>query len=407
MPNGTSILKVFNNMQLTRDEIKQLPNLQEVVDFVLQEERKRLDEMKPPQIVVEDQPSAIHKPLAEYFNDFDERIFIAVRLSSRDPQRPEKFAFKPNMKNRAFLFRGQSGFYDPSTPSLMRKTEGRYVVENIFYEEFVMALKDHPLIQMFWNGIELGGHRYFFEVNFYGLAQHYGLKTSVMDLTSDVDVAKFFAVTDYDEKNDAYRPVLDESRYGVFYYWDNVHDPLAFAPVTGGNLSNIGLQVFPRSGMQRGFLYSMFRNQNFHDCPFVKYKLFRHDEMISRQIFKNAKKGKIYFPKDELSSLAMRIRNARRLSGKAFCANMEANPKDDVNRNYADCKAAGVDIDFMKPHITFNAIEKDIFRQKMKGEFWQHFCNKIIFPNDRDGCLMQEFRDLPKSPKYKSYFEWK
>lgn len=129
--------------------------------------------------------------------------------------------------------------------------------------------------------------------------------------------------------------------------------------------------------------------------------------MISRQIFKNAKKGKIYFPKDELSSLAMRIRNAKALSGEAFCANMEANPKDDKNRNYADCEAAGVFIDFTKTHITFNAIEKDIFRQKMKGAFWQHFCNKIIFPNDRDGCLMQEFRDLPKNPKYKGFFEWK
>lgn len=146
------------------------------------------------------------------------------------------------------------------------------------------------------------------------------------------------------------------------------HDPFAFAPVTGGNLSNIGLQVFPRSGVQRGFLYSMFREQNFHDCPFVKYKLFRHDAMISRQIVKNAKKGKIYFPEDELSSLAMRIKKAKVLSGEAFCANMEANPKDDKNRNYADCKAAGIAIDFMKPHITFNAKEKDIFRAENERE---------------------------------------
>lgn len=149
MPKGSSILKVFNNMHLTRDEIKRLPNLQEVVEFVLQEERKRLVDVKPPQIVLEAQPSAIHKPFVEYFNDYDDHIFIAVRLWSRDPQRPEKFAFKPNMRNRAFLFRGQSGFYDPSTPSLLRKTKGRYVVENIFYEEFVMALKTIRLFSCF------------------------------------------------------------------------------------------------------------------------------------------------------------------------------------------------------------------------------------------------------------------
>ena len=394
-------------MHLTRDEIKQLPNLQEVVKQILQEEEKRLEEMNQPRLVLESYPSAIHKPFVEYFNDFDEHQFIAVRLSSREPLRPEKFAFKPNMKNRAFLFRGQNGFYDPSTPSLLRKTEGRYVVENIFYEEFVMALKDHPLIRLFWNGIELGGHCYFFEVNYYGLAQHYGLKTSVMDLTSDVEVAKFFAATDYDEKHDTYTPVLDESRYGVFYYWDNVRHPLAFMPVTGGNLSNIGLQVFPRSGRQSGFLYSMYRGQNFHDCPFVKYKLFRHDAAIAKQIYKNARKGKLYFPEDELSSLARRIRNSKVLSGEAFIANLSANPKDNKNKNYADCKSAGIEIDFIKSHITFDLTEKEMFRKKIKEGFWTKFCNRIVFPNDRDGHLMQEFCDLPNNPKYKAYFEWR
>lgn len=184
---------------MTKEEVKRLPTLQEVVDQILTEEAQIVKLDSPPIAIIEPSPSAIHKPFAEYFNDYDDKKFIAVRLSSRDPQRPEKFAFKPNLKNRAFLFRGQSGFYDPSTPSLLRKKKGRFVVENIFYEEFVLALKDHPLIRLFWDGIELCGHRYFFEVTYYGLAQHYGFKTRVMDLTSDLDVAKFFAVTDYNE----------------------------------------------------------------------------------------------------------------------------------------------------------------------------------------------------------------
>lgn len=392
---------------MTKEDIKKLPTLQEVVKEILQEEALILSKERPPQFVIEASPSAIHKPFIEYFNDYDENKFIAVRLSSRDPYRPEKFAFKPNLKNRAFLFRGQSGFYDPSTPSLLRKTKGRFVVENIFYEEFVLALKDHPLIRLFWDGIELCGHRYFFEVNYYGLAQHYGLKTCVMDLTSDVDVAQFFAATDYDEKNDSYSPVLDESRYGVFYYWDNVRNPLAFQPVTGGNLSTIGLQVFPRSGKQKGFLYSMFRGQNFHDCPFVKYKLFRHEANISKQIYKKAKRGNLYFPDDELSSLAQRIRRSRTLSGEAFLKNLASNPRDDKNANYRDCKTAGIEIDFQKGHITFNEVEKDLFRKKIKEGFWEKFCSQIVFPNDKDGCIMDEFINLPNNPKYKRYFEWK
>lgn len=391
---------------MTKEEVKRLPTLQEVVDQILTEEAQivKLDSL--PIAIIEPSPSAIHKPFAEYFNDYDDKKFIAVRLSSRDPQRPEKFAFKPNLKNRAFLFRGQSGFYDPSTPSLLRKKKGRFVVENIFYEEFVLALKDHPLIRLFWDGIELCGHRYFFEVTYYGLAQHYGFKTRVMDLTSDLDVAKFFAVTDYNEKTDTYSPVIDESRYGVFYYWDNVRHPLAFQPIFGGNLSSIGLQVFPRSGRQKGFLFSMYREQNFNDIPFVRYKLFRHDAAISKQIYKMARRGKLYFPEDELSSLAQRIRCSKILSGKAFSKNLESNPKDDKNANYNDCKASGIDIDFFKEHITFNDIEKDMFRKKIKKGFWMEFCNQIVFPNDKEGVIMNEFINLPNNPAYKKYFQW-
>lgn len=391
---------------MTKEEVKRLPTLQEVVDQILTEEAQIVKLDSPPIAIIEPSPSAIHKPFAEYFNDYDDKKFIAVRLSSRDPQRPEKFAFKPNLKNRAFLFRGQSGFYDPSTPSLLRKKKGRFVVENIFYEEFVLALKDHPLIRLFWDGIELCGHRYFFEVTYYGLAQHYGFKTRVMALTSDLDVAKFFAVTDYNEKTDTYSPVIDESRYGVFYYWDNVRHPLAFQPIFGGNLSSIGLQVFPRSGRQKGFLFSMYREQNFNDIPFVRYKLFRHDAAISKQIYKMARRGKLYFPEDELSSLAQRIRCSKILSGKAFSKNLESNPKDDKNANYNDCKASGIDIDFFKEHITFNDIEKDMFRKKIKKGFWMEFCNQIVFPNDKEGVIMNEFINLPNNPAYKKYFQW-
>lgn len=391
---------------MTKEEVKRLPTLQEVVDQILTEEAQIVKLDSPPIAIIEPSPSAIHKPFAEYFNDYDDKKFIAVRLSSRDPQRPEKFAFKPNLKNRAFLFRGQSGFYDPSTPSLLRKKKGRFVVENIFYEEFVLALKDHPLIRLFWDGIELCGHRYFLEVTYYGLAQHYGFKTRVMDLTSDLDVAKFFAVTDYNEKTDTYSPVIDESRYGVFYYWDNVRHPLAFQPIFGGNLSSIGLQVFPRSGRQKVFLFSMYREQNFNDIPFVRYKLFRHDAAISKQIYKMARRGKLYFPEDELSSLAQRIRCSKILSGKAFSKNLESNPKDDKNANYNDCKASGIDIDFFKEHITFNDIEKDMFRKKIKKGFWMEFCNQIVFPNDKEGVIMNEFINLPNNPAYKKYFQW-
>ena len=95
------------------------------------------------------------------------------------------------------------------------------------------------------------------------------------------------------------------------------------------------------------------------------------------------------------------------MSGEAFLNNLSANPKDDKNKNYADYKTAGITINFMKSHITFNLTEKDMFRKKIKEGFWMKFCNLIVFPNDREGHLMQEFCDLPNNTKYKAFFEWR
>lgn len=70
---------------MTKEEVKRLPTLQEVVDQILMEEAQIVKLDSPPIATIEPSPSAIHKPFAEYFNDYDDKKFIAVRLSSRDP----------------------------------------------------------------------------------------------------------------------------------------------------------------------------------------------------------------------------------------------------------------------------------------------------------------------------------
>lgn len=46
--------------------------------------------------------------------------------------------------------------------------------------------------------------RHQFVVNEEGLAQHYGLRTEILDLTSNLDVAIFFAICKYNSKTDIY-----------------------------------------------------------------------------------------------------------------------------------------------------------------------------------------------------------
>lgn len=394
--------------KLTNAQIQNLPNLDDVVKEILQEEKEKYEENRKFELFFPKFSSEIHQFRVEYENDFDEDKFITTRLTSRDPKRKNKYSWKPNLKNRAFLFRGQSGAYDPCYPSLTRKTEGRYVVENIYYEEFYLALQDHPLIKMFWDGIILGGEKYYFEVNYYGLAQHYGLKTAVLDLTSNIDVAKFFAVTDFHEETDSYCPILDKDKYGVFYYWDSVQNPVSFQLLRDySQLSTIGLQVFPRSGAQSGFLWGAPKGINFNNNPFVKWKFFRHDPQISLDIFEKANRGEKYFPKDELSTLVNRIKNSHILSWQAFNLNLKQNPKDNPSENLKLCLKEQLVIDSNRSHITFNEQEKEMFRQKIQNGFWEKFCDKIIFPGKNGEQLKAEFENLPNNPLYAHFFEWK
>ena len=383
---------------LTPDEIKSLPTLDEAFDDILREEYNviRKYEENPGA-----NPMLLFKP--EYRNSLHPDMFFVTRLTSRDPQHPLKYALKPNLNERAFLFRGQSICKNPSLTSALRK-DGRYVSENVRYNEFIRALFTHPLVRLFWDGIELCGEKYFFEVNFHGLAQHYELKTFVMDMTCDVEAAKFFAVTEY--RDGGYQPVFDENRYGMVYYYDSIRSPYAFQIDPNGNqMSSIGLQAFPRSGCQKGFLYSMHKGDNLNKCMGMKWRLFRQDAAITKRVYDAAMGGSIYFPEDELSSLAGRIRNAKVLPWEPFELNLEENPNDDRETNVKLCGDEGLTFSSVAPHIDFTEEEKSIFRNRIANGFWQDFCSMIVFPKHHER-LMEELLRVSEREEYKKYFEW-
>ena len=130
---------------LTPDEIKSLPTFDEAFDDILREEYNVIQKYaENPSL----NPMLLNKP--EYRNSLHPDMFFVTRLTSRDPQHPVKYALKPNLNDRAFLFRGQSICKNPSLTSALRK-DGRYVSENVRYNEFIRALFTHPLVRLFWD----------------------------------------------------------------------------------------------------------------------------------------------------------------------------------------------------------------------------------------------------------------
>ena len=190
------------------------------------------------------------------------------------------YKFKPNLWHRAFLYRGQNGDYSPCKPSMFRyeKTEQEhyYLEECIINDEFEALVFSLPLVKLLTtNGVKIGGrHPIHFGTDFYGLSQHYGNKTSLLDLTSDISAALFFSYTTYDSTDHKYKPLsedhLKKHPLGVIYAYDIFNPDFAFCAFKDGTrLSAIGKQLFKNPGRQNGFLIDLPNNIDFENLDYL------------------------------------------------------------------------------------------------------------------------------------------
>ncbi len=151
---------------------------------------------------------------------FPRRSFIMSQMAPLNPMHPEDFYFslKPNLYKHKFLYRGQSDYYQnkPCKPNLFRdekhNEENYYLDYMIFAQELELLIRTHPIVQFLENGIELLHDTFRIRMHYSGLAQHYYNKSKFLDFTSDVEVMKFFATTDYKSDTDEYIPCIDEKK---------------------------------------------------------------------------------------------------------------------------------------------------------------------------------------------------
>ena len=131
------------------------------------------------------------------FFEPNNNTFEAIILQEGKPQK----ILIPAANMYPFLFRGQTKDFGKCLPSIYReedKQSAAYLfLERLREVEFTELIKEHPVVKGFFN-------RHHFSVDYIGLAQHYGLKTDILDLTNNLDVALFFAMCPYDSSNDQY-----------------------------------------------------------------------------------------------------------------------------------------------------------------------------------------------------------
>jgi hypothetical protein len=280
--------------------------------------------------------------------------------------------------------------------------ENGFVVNQFQNQELIVLLNSHPLVKLLGNGIELF-HDYFrFEMNYYGLSQHYYNKTSLLDLTSDMNAAKFFAVTTFNFNQDKYEK-YDGNGLGVLYYFDIQPDSFTNE---GHQLSTIGKQVFMRSGAQRGFLLDMSVGQNFNDFPEVRYVFFRHNSTVTDRIFNEAMGGDKYMANELLRThwynrMSDPI-NSKVISRAALNLNFAFNKGTSHRKIVNELRCKGFHID-PKLETKFSDEELDVYYSTALQN-WEQFCEDIYFYSPEGRILKNHLLNVPNDPRYRWAF---
>ena len=218
-------------------------------------------------------------------------------------------------------YRGQSRQISPSKASLYRNgmTEAARFVERLKYVEFRKIIEEYPLTHFLRDTIvatapDKSLQHIPLAIDHLALAQHYGIKTELLDITSDKFVAAFFATTDC--KDDVYTPIVDNrDEKGVLYRYSI--PPWEMFPGKEPRLRAVDLQPFSRPGEQYGMVYPMTENEDFEKVA-TSIETFRHNRTVSEFVFNYTNRSRKLFPDSPMQDHATKICNSTVFSYNAF-----------------------------------------------------------------------------------------
>ncbi len=228
-------------------------------------------------------------------------------------------------------YRGEPQIYTKSQPTLLRKLEAYTdkedkelyrMVANMRIAEFSALLRKFEHVRQ-WDVSD---------IQYEALAQHYGLETDWLDITTDFDVAMFFATCWWDKEEKRWKPLTkdqtessEETKYGMIFHMPSWYmsqrwcfEIEKFADISKGVPDNliypIGFQPFMRCSMQNGYgIYMQESKPLQKDIGFEKLR-FRHDEKFSIQIFERMKGGELIYPHEGLNEVEFLIDQIKSLT---------------------------------------------------------------------------------------------
>lgn len=201
------------------------------------------------------------------------------------------------------LYRGQNEDYGVCKTTLDRcetqEEQFLSICRTIAFEEL---LEVHPFVKFVRSLPPLGEN--YLCLNLTGMAQHYGLHTNYLDISSNFDVASFFATCKYE--NGKWKPISYLPKYGVIYKINE----LSLAPFVDSKINSeilleyLGWQPLPRPEQQRASVLKVAKNTNLDTINGVQKYYFKHSLSQSKKIWKQFDEGKTLFPDDSAADLA-------------------------------------------------------------------------------------------------------
>jgi len=207
------------------------------------------------------------------------------------------------------FYRGQGDASWPAVPSIYRgATPWSLLLDRIRMIDFTMAAERFPQVRQARNqGVR---------VDTLALAQHYGLRTDMLDLTSDLAVAAFFATT--------------ELRGGTFYPIEtgigSISGTLFMMGLEGEeHFRPVGLQPFLRPGKQCAFGVKLEEGQRLEDLRSGWSVQFRQNAACGQAFLDLFGPGlpNELFPQEQIAQVADRIRRANIVTQAAVDAYCE------------------------------------------------------------------------------------
>lgn len=230
-----------------------------------------------------------------------------------------------------YFYRGENSFYGSSKPGIFRSANRispiQKLADRLILDEACFFLNQFDAVQKWSPSC----------VNYHALAQHYGIMTPLLDITSDLKTALFFACCKYE--NQQWRPMAKrdfvykqdgtrkkDARYGVLYRAPTEIIDMKWALTNDEAVTDliapIGYQPFMRCSAQHGYmLYVRDETYDLLEAPlFDKFRI-EHDEDFCRWIFDEMNCGTRVYPQDDIpkiESYMEKIRNTHIISQATF-----------------------------------------------------------------------------------------